>query len=452
MKTRAIELYHELKKIDPSPLWVHGVIEKKIPTLIAHQSRFIGSEFDRSLKYIIGKINEPNSPLGIGLTFFVDQNTEEKITFRYNSYKHKTKVSSHKFNLKEYLDNYHFQSAFEYGIKNKNEISECQHYLNELHKTINIDSISSDKICINGFKIKGYHILQDNPNGNGECSFISGAPDLIIDDRLLDIKSDIKINGRKTKYVAQLLFYYFLIQLYIDSIKDIHYDYNLMELKKIGFYYATYNRFIEVEIEKIIPNKNKLIELIKNELIYGNYYVREIIEKSLLEKTLCDKELKDIEDKIKAKKTDLYQTWDIRMIKHHQNQFKFYDYGLSYYKERLSPFKYEEYKNRINNSIQETRISLEKAHLFILEIDNEILKIKVETIKKHSLKNKSNKNKIDAIIKQIESIEFRRLIIARRQLIEKIENFNQETQIAQCLNDYKKRLKYINKEIQAKCI
>jgi len=206
MKTKAIELYHELRKIDPSPLWVKGIKEKKMPTLISHQSRFIGSEFDRSLKYIIGEKNESNSLGRVDLAFFVDQNTDEKITFRFNSLKKKQKSSSQKFDYKKYLNSYDFQSSFKYGIKNKNEISHCQQYLIELHKTINLDSISSNKLCINGFNIKGYHLLQDNPNGNGECAFISGSPDLILDDRLLDIKSDIKINGHKPKYVAQILF------------------------------------------------------------------------------------------------------------------------------------------------------------------------------------------------------------------------------------------------------
>lgn len=453
MKTKAIELYHELRKIDPSPLWVKGIKEKKLPTVIAHQARFIGSEFDRSLKYIISKKNESNNK-GVDLTFSVDQNTDEKIRFRLHSLRENHKRVSEKFDLKKYLDSYDFQSAFKYGIKNKNEIFHCQQYLQGLHKNINIDNISSNKLCVNGFNIRGYHILQDNPNGNGECAFLSGSPDLLLDDRLLDIKSDIKINGRKTKYVAQLLFYYFLIQAYTSSIQDKGFekDFFLLDIQKIGIYYASYDKLIEVDIEKIIPNKNKLIELVKNEIVYGNYFIRKIIEKSLLVKPLSDIELKDLEDKIKERQTDLYQTWDRHMIKHHQKQFKFYDYGLDYYKERLSPSQYKAYKTRINNSIQETRVELEKAHAFVLEIDNEILRIKIDATKKHFLKNKPDKKRIDTITKQIESIEFRRLIIARRQLMEKIENFDQETQISQYLSDYKKRLKFINKEIKEKSI
>ena len=305
VKTRAIELYNELRKIDSSVLFVSGVKEKKLPKLIAHHARFIGSEFDRSLKSIIGKVNAKNHVHYASFKFCIDVNSEKYFTSQFNSYKSvRQKETTKQFNLHNYLDSYDFQSFFTYGIQNKNEIFQCQQYLNELHRNLDFKSISSQQLCLTGLQVGGCRKLLDNEGVSRERNFISVSPDLILDNRLIDIKADIKINGRKNKYAAQLLFYYFLIQLQIDVCQNSPLD----EIKKIGIYYASYNKLIEVDVNQLIPNKIKLIELVKNEITYGNHYIRDIIEKSLLVKPLSDEQLFSLESKIKEKKNWLYET------------------------------------------------------------------------------------------------------------------------------------------------
>ena len=136
-----------------------------------------------------------------------------------------------------------------------------------------------------------------------------GFADLIIDDRLLDIKSGIKINGKNTENIAQLLFYFFMIQLTINQLSENHRNKH-HKINKIGFYYAAYNKLIEVEVNKLIPNIDIILKLIKQLLIKGNVRIREIIKHSIITRNqlnvLTDEQIKSIDeacleiDKIKA--------------------------------------------------------------------------------------------------------------------------------------------------------
>jgi len=433
MKTKAIELYNELRKIDVSSFWINGLEEKKIPKSIVHHSRFIGSEFDRSLKHIIAKNNQNKGPNSIDLTFQVDQNTDEKIRFRFYSFKHSNQESFEKFSLKKYIETYDFQSEFSYGIKNEFEISQCQQYLKDLHNSINLNELTSNKFCLNFIRISGFHTVLGKPFGNSESNYISGFPDLIMDNRLLDIKADIKINGRKPKYVAQILFYYFLIQVFRESINEHSQDYDLLDINKIGFYYAAYDKLIEVEVEKLLPNKDIIVQLFKNELIYGNLYVRELIEKSLMNKALTDEELNAFESSIIEKKTYLYQTWDKRNVQRYENELKYFEHALNYYKIRLTPSKYKEYKKQIKIRIKETESALREASIFVTEITDDF-----------------DKNKFIAYLEDSLSDEFRGLILKRRFIIDSIENFDYRSKFSLNLNQLKKELKLINKEIQSR--
>lgn len=449
MKTQAIELYYELRKIDPSPLFIEGVKEITLPKLIANLSRFIGSEFDKSLKIIIGELNETRNVENANLSFCIDQLSKEKITHRFISSQSKcTKGTTKYFDLEKYLDSYDFQNSFNYGITKKNEIFQCQEYLNKLLRSLDLEKIISKDLIISGLGISVSHKIQDNPNGTGDCGFISGYPDLIIDDRLIDIKSDIKINGRKHKYVAQLIFYYFLTQLYIDSVKSENTENNLClkEIQKIGIYYVTYNKIIEVDIEKIIPNKSKLFELIKNEIIYGNYYIRDIIEKSMLRIPLNNDELKQLEKKIEKRKDKLYQTWDKKQFDFFEKRLQEINSALEYYKERMLPSHFEKYKIRVENSLQEAILYKERAKLFIMKIDNEILNIKLEIINKYAGEKNFNTEKLSLIFKRLDSIEFRRLLIIRKHISCKIGQFSEK----QSLSETKtiEQLEFINTQIQ----
>jgi hypothetical protein len=451
METRAIELYNELRQIDASSFWIYGIEEKKIPKLILHHSRYIGSELDRSLKHIFYHRNKTKGPSSVNLHFEVNQNSDEKIKCNFYLYKHRGRETFEDFNIKEYVKNYNFQSEFNYGIENEDEISQCQKYLNELHEGINIDAFTSNNRFVNNIQIKGFQIVHGDFSRDIQSEFISGLPDLILDNRLLDIKADVNINGRKPKYVAQILFYYFLIQIFKDSTSQNNEVFDILDINKIGFYYATYDKLIEIDVDSLLPNKTKLMSLIKHELIYGNFFIRDIIEKSLLKTALTPKELTTLESSIIERKVELFQTWDRRNVKRFEKQLKIHDFALDHYKNRLSVSRYSVYEKQMKLKIRETELSLEDAKLFVLEIDNEIQEITFNMIDKFLSSDKLNNDSINNFLDLTSSNEFRRLIVNKRLLNENIMNFENGNNCDLNLTELQKRLKQINKEIKTRC-
>jgi hypothetical protein len=126
-----------------------------------------------------------------------------------------------------------------------------------------------------------------------------GVADIIIDDRLIDIKYGLRINGKNTENITQLLFYYFMIQLTINHLSEEQRN-NNHKINKIGFYYAAYNKLIEVEVNKLIPNINIILKLIKQLLIQGNVRIREIIKHSIITRyhlnVITDEQIKSIDE------------------------------------------------------------------------------------------------------------------------------------------------------------
>ena len=218
MKTRVIELYHELRKIDPSPLFVKCIEEKKIDSKISHLSRHLGSALDESIKKIVMEVNHIHPPTAGWLTLYVDQSREDPLSYHFTNDKVKYFFRrQEEFNMDTYLEGYDFQSRFKYGISNDKQIELCQKHLNELLKQIDLEKLKAKSRYFTNLKISSYHRTPDDHNiYNGTTPFISGTADLILDNRMLDIKADITVNGRKTKYAAQIIFYYFLIKVYLE--------------------------------------------------------------------------------------------------------------------------------------------------------------------------------------------------------------------------------------------
>ncbi len=172
------------------------------------------------------------------------------------------------FTIHKFIKYYNFQSSFSYHIENPNEIFEIQKHLNFLLQTIDINLFIAKKIRL-GVRI-GW--IGNNLN--------EGFADIILDNSLIDIKSGVKINGKKTENISQLLFYFFMIKLTVKNHK-INQNDKIDDIKKIGFYFTAYNKLIEVDVNQLIPNLNKILKIIKLLLIQGNISIRDIIKHSI---------------------------------------------------------------------------------------------------------------------------------------------------------------------------
>ena len=288
------QLIIELKKIDISQLTVNGIVEIKMHKSIVRHSRYIGTEFDATLKKIIYYINQ--IPISSLSSYRLKFGSDNELIGKYGD--HERSDYCPNFELNHFIKHYDFQSNFSYHIENIDEIKKIQKHLNFLIKKIDLKLFTAVEKIQLGLKVGcEWNVLND------------GFADLIIDDSLIDIKSGLKINGKNTENIAQLLFYFFMIQLTINQLSENQRNKH-HKINKIGFYYAAYNKLIEVEVNKLIPNINIILILIKQLLIKGNVRIREIIKHSIITRdqlnVLTDEQIKSIDeacleiDKIKA--------------------------------------------------------------------------------------------------------------------------------------------------------
>jgi hypothetical protein len=278
------ELSLELKKINISLLTINDIEEIIIHKSINKHSRYIGSEFDKTLKKIILSINDLS--IFRFASYQIKHDAKKEIIGIYNG-KYERNYYDSNFDLETFLKYYDFQSRFSYNIKNNIEKKEIQKHLNFMFKKIDINVFKATKKVMMNVKINAINNLN------------FGFADVIIDDRLIDIKSGYKIKGKNKENISQLLFYFFMINISVSHFSKKR-SINIHKINKIGFYYSAYNRLIEVDVQKLIPNLNVILNLIKQLLIQGNVSIREVINTSLNNvknyNVLTDEQLKLIDE------------------------------------------------------------------------------------------------------------------------------------------------------------
>jgi hypothetical protein len=170
------QLSVEIKKIDISLLTINDIEEIKLHHSIIKYSRYIGTEFEATLKKIIYYINKiPISNLSYYNLKYI---SETEVLGEYSGGFERSNYDPD-FTIHKFIKYYNFQSSFSYHIENPNEIFEIQKHLNFLLQTIDINLFIAKKIRL-GVRI-GW--IGNNLN--------EGFADIILDNSLIDIKSGV---------------------------------------------------------------------------------------------------------------------------------------------------------------------------------------------------------------------------------------------------------------------
>jgi hypothetical protein len=143
--------------------------------------------------------------------------------------------------------NYNFQEQHgcHYGTAwadnfSENEKQLCQKYLNDLL----LKSSISQKLKAQKLLMSDIGLLIDG--------FGAQTIDLIVDDMLIDVKTDAEIKKIPNDYIAQLLRYYIFVKYAIISAKENNSDDFLKKLtiNKICLYYAHFDLLLEFDVKK----------------------------------------------------------------------------------------------------------------------------------------------------------------------------------------------------------
>lgn len=332
MKTNNDLLYQKIKELDLSVFNNNFPTKVQIKPIIKSKMMFIGTEFERAFTFILSqKYGLLTDELSIIISKKVTQNNLSI------EYREKNKIDKKKsFNLEESINkfDYFFKKSKGYNINNSEEDLDEIH-IKELLKKVNFEKFKPKELILT--KVKFITKFEFFTGG------VNGEIDLIIDDKIIDIKTDTILKLNKN-YIEQLLFYYFLLNFAHNTFENTKGTLNKLKIKTLCLYYASFDLLLEFDIDKIFSNgKNILKEidnLIHEEFLNYNFNLREIIrfvvfKNEINENYFEDVKNKSIENQLKSYKSHIDSSFRNNIETNNNIDYKS-DFLLQFIKTNLS--------------------------------------------------------------------------------------------------------------------
>lgn len=256
-------------------------------------ARWFGTELERCISKMIFDLNQENSYYKgtIRINSFPYLITNN--AFKLGVYLRRNEAITKNYSIADFIKNYKLPYKNCYGITDGSQQKQFVYELKTALGKIDFQKFISNQLYIPGLTI--YQELTDKIVGMGTI-------DMIIDNKIIDIKSDTKINKTNKKYLAQLLFYYFMLQSASKinfSNKDFT-ELSRIKIDTIALYYARYDRLFSFKISELIENESKIQDYFDAEVEYGNPLLRELIDFSIIKRNKCD--MKEIKKEVKNRR------------------------------------------------------------------------------------------------------------------------------------------------------
>lgn len=246
-------LYYKLKEMDLSHFNIDFSDKIEVPSNVKKNMRYLGTEFERVFTSILANKYGLSTK---SLLITIKKQTTIKNT-KIEIYKDFNIKKINKFNSSKFIENHEYFSNIRLSI---NEKAEIQPFVKQLLHKINFIKFKPKQYILT--KIKFRKSIESSHTGT------FAEIDLIIDDKIIDIKTDSVLKLNKD-YVVQLLYYYFLLNYTSNFSQDSKSFLNKLKINKICLYYACFDVLIEFDIKKIFKNSSILKEL--NELIHNSF-------------------------------------------------------------------------------------------------------------------------------------------------------------------------------------
>ncbi len=257
-------LYYKLKEMDLSHFKIDFSDKMEVPSNVKKNMRYVGTEFERVFTSILANKYGLSTK---SLLITIKKQTTIKNT-KIEIYKDLNKKKINKFNSCKFIENHEYFSNIRLSL---NEKAEIQPFVKQLLHKINFIKFKPKQHILT--KIKFRKSIENSHTGT------FAEIDLIIDDKIIDIKTDSVLKLNKD-YVVQLLYYYFLLNYTNNFSQDSISFINKLKINKICLYYACFDVLIEFDLKKIFKNSSiikELNELIHNSFVNYNFNLKEII-------------------------------------------------------------------------------------------------------------------------------------------------------------------------------
>lgn len=293
MKSKSKELYDIINEIDffCDYLKYPKDISKDI---VQKYSMQLGDEFERTFKVILSELYGFDNSYNL-LTIRNDiYEVPEKLWIENHGYSIKDSFNLNKsFKIESFLKKYNFQKNKNYGITDYEEIKKCQQYLNDLLRRVDYSKFKPKNHIFNDIFIK--YSYNNNPILRGEI-------DLIVDNKIIDIKTDNEIKRINKDYICQLLFYYSFMMLSTNLAKESNDKLSKIKIDKICIYYATFDYLLEFDLKGLIKKQKEFYEIIYNEFYLVNFKLKDVIKSAIFKKNVSIDYFSKIEIDINEKK------------------------------------------------------------------------------------------------------------------------------------------------------
>lgn len=291
MKTKSKELYNILYEIDFFCDYIKHPRDNSKNNILKYSMQ-LGDEFERVFKTVLSELygfNNSYKLLEIKNNIYDAPESLSLRNFNFNdSYKF-----NKKFNLELFLKKYNFQKNKNYGITDFEDIKNCQEYLNNLLRKIDFTKFKPKKYIINDIFI---NYIYNNKN------ILRGEIDLIIDNKIIDVKTDNEIKTINKDYICQLLFYYSFILLSTNIAKKSNNPISDIKIDKICIYYAAFDYLLEFDLKNLLNKQKELYEIIYNEFYLVNFRLKDVIKSAIFKKNESIDYFSKIEIDINEKK------------------------------------------------------------------------------------------------------------------------------------------------------
>ena len=289
MKKNTHLLCEKIKELDLSIFNKNFPTKVQIKPNIKSKMMFIGTEFERAFTYMLSqKYGLLTDELSIIISKKVTQNN-----FSIEYLENNKIIKNKSFNLEESINkfDYFFKKSKGFNFNNKEEDLDDIH-IKELLKKINFEKFKPKEFILTKVKIiTKYEFF---------IGGVNGEIDLIIDDKIIDIKTDTTLKLNKN-YIVQLLFYYFLVDFANNTFENTEGTLSKLKIKTLCLYYASFDLLLEFDIDKIFSNRRNILKEIHNlihiEFLNYNFNLREIIRFVVFKNEINEYYFEDVKNK-----------------------------------------------------------------------------------------------------------------------------------------------------------
>jgi hypothetical protein len=278
----------EFKKIIPSDY----------DPIIAKHSRYIGAAFDSLIKNQLLLIHEEKSFDTPFFTIYSKKKSDEIIVNKIYCNESPFNSKYRRLKNERQLYDLDYSEMFTSSVLDLEERKKCAKHIQKLISKFRFEHFIPNNQLVSNF-MPEIHM-------DGIRKSRIAILEIIKDNEIIEIKTDIKFEGIKPEYIAQLCFYFFVIKWlrkYDIELKD-------SVIKNINpsllcIYYVYHNYRYQFDPSILFTDQDVITDLISKEILEGNNLIQEVISLAISSKK-NEVKRKKLFTKIEKRKMQIY--------------------------------------------------------------------------------------------------------------------------------------------------